>query len=88
MVIHQALVARFAEITKIAGKVKLGLLAEVSRGRLPLLEWDQFEEIRSAGDVFSEFGGVTTFPMTDLYDFVDVLVSEVDYLQRLLDERK
>lgn len=83
VVTHQALTARFAEITRIAEKVKSGTLTEVNPGKLPLLEWNQFEEVKDDKSMFIEFGGVATFPLTDLYDFVDTLNSEVEYLKSL-----
>lgn len=83
VVTHQAMTARFAEIIKIAEKVKSGQIAQIKPGTMPLLEWQQFEEINSDRDVFIEFGGVTTFPLSELYDFTDILKSEINYLKEL-----
>jgi len=83
VVTHQALTARFAELIKIAEKMKAGSLSNISPGTLPLLEWRQFEEIKGDRDIFIEFGGLTTLPLTLLYDLVDILISEVEFLKKL-----
>lgn len=81
IVTHQAMTARFAEMVKIAEKVKSGIISHIEPGSLPLLEWQQFEEIKGDRDVFIELGGIATFPISDLYDFTDILRSEVEHLR-------
>lgn len=84
IVTHQAMTARFAEMVIISEKIKSGKITDIKPGTLPLLEWQQFEEIKGDRDVFIEFGGITTFPMTNLYDFTDILKSEIEYLKTIV----
>lgn len=83
VVTHQALTARVAEVARIAEKVKSGSITTVTQGKLPLLEWEQYQELSGNKNVFIEFGGLTTISLIDLYDFVDFLVSEHEYLKTL-----
>lgn len=84
IVTHQAVTARFAEVLSIAEKYRHGTINIGHAGSLPMLEWEQFEEIRGNRDVFIEYGGVTSFQIDCLYEFVEVLEREVVYLKSLV----
>lgn len=84
VVTHQAMTARFAEVIRIAEKVKSGEIIRIEPGTMPLLEWQQFEEINGHRDVFIEFGGVTTFSLSELYGFDDLLKFEIEHLKSLI----
>jgi broad specificity phosphatase PhoE len=83
VVTHQAMTARFAEVIRIAEKIKSGKIPRIEPGTMPLLEWQQFEEINGNRDVFIEFGGVTTFPLSELYGFNDILKLEIEHLKTI-----
>lgn len=81
IITHQALIARFKEIAMIAEKVNLNIINHIDPGTLPLLEWEQFQEMYGSKDAFIGHGEITTFSLSTLDGLHDTLMKEIKYLQ-------
>lgn len=86
VVTHQAVTARFAELVKIAQKVKDGHITDIEVGAMPLLEWQQFEEINRGNDIFIGFGDATTFSLGNLHTLLNTLKLEILQLRAIGDK--
>lgn len=78
IVTHQALTARFFELSHIAVTRKV-----VSRGSLPLMEWSAFQEIKDRDGLSLDYGGIANMDLATIGNLVETLDSEVNFLKIL-----